>query len=338
MTNHNQLLNDLLKEFCVCYDIDLSDKQAIKQAIKDKPVPASILEQIEDRVDIQVDKIFDLKQLVLTQKFTQPPNRYSAASLIKKLEDLGIGRPSTYASIISTLQDREYVEKGVASMKPSSLGRKVDRILKDNFILVTSSEMTANMEEKLDQISEDKLDSQKVISDFWSSFKKEIDEKQAKLLENKEQYRTTQTDVLCPTCSGNMELKSGRFGEYFQCLNTREHQFPKNFREYESALVAAHAEFDSLAKGRTCELCTKDLIVRVSKSTLKSYIACPDYKVGNKHTVLSIKSLQDGKDNNSKNDSKSDSKNSTKSKTNDKLATKTTNKTVNKKAKKAKKE
>ncbi len=112
-------------------------------------------------------------------------------------------------------------------------------------------------------------------------------------MKDKQKYKNTQTDVKCPKCGSDMELKIGRFGEYFQCLAVHEHQFPKNFREYEEALKKAEEEYNHLLKNQKCEECGKDLIVRVSRSSLKPYIACPDYRVGNKHTVLSIKKLQE---------------------------------------------
>jgi ssDNA-binding Zn-finger/Zn-ribbon topoisomerase 1 len=85
-----------------------------------------------------------------------------------------------------------------------------------------------------------------------------------------------------------MELKIGRFGEFFQCQNIKEHQFPKNFKEYQVALEKYVDKYTPQIAGRKCEVCDKDLIVRVSKSSLKPYIACPEYKVGNKHTVTNI--------------------------------------------------
>jgi DNA topoisomerase I len=246
--------------------------------------------------ELKVGDQLDLSKLIYTQKFTQPPSRYSAASLIKKLEEQGIGRPSTYATIISTLQDRGYVEGKGNSMKPTTLGMKVSKLLKENFTDVTGSTMTAEMEDNLDKIAGGDKTYIDVLKSFWGEFKEEIETKTPGLKENRTKYKTSETDILCPKCGSQMELKIGRFGEYYQCLAFREHQFPKNFREYEKALAEAQAKYTHQAEGKKCEVCGKDLIVRASKSSLKPYIACPEYKVGNKHTVMNIdlKDIKEG--------------------------------------------
>ncbi len=229
-----------------------------------------------------------LKNLLYTQKFTKPPARYSAASLIKKMEELGIGRPSTYASIISTLQDRLYVENQQNVLHPLALGLKIDDLLSENFTEVTSSDMTAKMEENLDGISRGEKGYEEVLNDFWQNFKAEVESKVGQITQKRSQYTSMDTDVKCPVDGSGMELKLGRFGDYYQCSEHKEHQFPKNFREYEVALKEAQAKYADQVKGKKCEVCAKDLIVRVSKSTLNPYIACPEYQVGNKHTVLSV--------------------------------------------------
>lgn len=235
-----------------------------------------------------------LKDIFYFQKFTQPPSRYSPSSLIKKMEELGIGRPSTYASIISTLQDRAYVEDNNKTLIPTTLGIKINGILTENFTQVTSAEMTASMEEDLDEISRGESDYQKVLDEFWWSFKKEVEEKSGGLKSERQKYRETETDVIDPKYGDKMVLKVGRFGEYYQNPQHPESMYPKNFREYQVALKKAQEDYGHLTKGLKCEECGKDLIVRVSKKSLKPYIACPDYRVGNKHTVKSIKELQGG--------------------------------------------
>jgi DNA topoisomerase-1 len=238
--------------------------------------------------NIQKDQKFTLTQLINIQNFTKPPSRFTAASLIKKLEELGIGRPSTYASIIATLQDREYVETNKNQMLPTALGMKVNDLLTDNFQQITSSELTAEMEENLDEISRGEKAYNQVLGDFWWNFKQEVESKSKNLAEQRDKYKSTSTDVKCPVCQSEMDLKIGRFGEYYQCQVHKEHAFPKNFREYEEALKVARELYENQAKGKHCSECGKELIVRVSKSSLKPYIACSDYQVGNQHTVKPI--------------------------------------------------
>lgn len=229
-----------------------------------------------------------LSQLNNEQHFTKPPSRFSPASLIKKLEELGIGRPSTYASIISTLQDREYIDIQKNSIFPTTLGIKVGQLLSDNFRQVTQKDLTAELENQLDAISRGEKNYEEVVAAFWNPFKAEVEEKSKKLTSERAKYLSSPTEVKCPECGSEMELKLGRFGEYYQCLTTKEHQFTKNFKEYNETLALAKVEYADQAKGKFCEDCGKELIVRVSKSSLNPYIACSEYKVGNKHTVMSI--------------------------------------------------
>jgi DNA topoisomerase-1 len=235
----------------------------------------------------QGDEMY-LSELVSLQNFTNPPSRYSAASLIKKLEELGIGRPSTYASIISTLNDRQYVETTGSSMKPTTLGVKVSDLLADNFSQVTGSEFTARMENDLDKISRGEESYQKLLENFWWDFKKHVDETIDASSDMRSKYAKTETDVIDPKHGDKMVLRVGRFGEYYQNPNHPEVMYPKNFRELAVAEKEAHEKFDSQAEGLKCEECGKPLIVRVSKSSLNPYIACPDYRVGNKHTVKPV--------------------------------------------------
>ncbi len=244
----------------------------------------------------QGDKMY-LQEIFCFQKFTQPPTRYSPASLVKKMEELGIGRPSTYATIISTLYERGYVQENNKTLIPTSLGMKINEILTTTFTQVTSSEMTAKMEDDLDRISKGEIDYETVLNDFWWDFKKLVDSKSETLKRDRQKYRDTETEVRCPKYGDKMILKIGKFGEYYQNPNHPECIYPKNFKEYEAALKEAQAKFGNLAEGLFCEECGKPLIVRVSKTTLKPYIACPDYKIGNKHTIKSIASLQVGESN-----------------------------------------
>jgi DNA topoisomerase-1 len=249
--------------------------------------PSSITEK-PDNIILQKDQDIYLRQVAALQNFTKPPSRYSPASLIKKMEELGIGRPSTYASIISTLTDRNYAEIKQNVIYPSTLGIKVSDLLTENFTEVTGSELTANMEDNLDQISRGEKEYKQVLSEFWINFKQQVESQSPKVSEFKSKYQTTQTDVLDPKFGEAMVLKVGRFGEYYQNPNHPESIYPKNFREVEAALAIATEQFKDQIVGKVCDECQKPLIVRVSKATLNTYIACPDYKVGNKHTVLSV--------------------------------------------------
>lgn len=249
--------------------------------------------------DLKNGDILDLKKLIFEQKFTKPPSRYSQASLIKKLEEIGIGRPSTYATIISTLQERNYVENQKNQMKPTVLGMQVNTLLSDNFTSVTSSELTANLEDNLDLISVGETNYETVIKNYWDDLNKQIDNSSINIENNRRKYKSTQSEEICPTCNSEMEIVIGRFGEFLQCKSEKTHQFALNYREYNKILEESVSQYQHLCKGTKCSECQNELIVRVSKSSLKPYIACKEYRVGNKHTVISIKKAMGEEDNDS---------------------------------------
>lgn len=292
---------DLFEEYCRYHRFDYQALKAklenkslskeeflekIRQLLAEKPVPVDILSKYQP--NIQLGSQFRLLSLLCQQKWTSAPKRFSAATLIKKLEELGIGRPSTYATIISTLEERGYVETQNKSLKPTPLGLKVSQVLEDNFPQIVSSQLTADMEEKLDKIANNQEEYEQVLSNFWQPLKTQIQVKMQEVQSKKDIYRTTEVKEICPECQAQMVLKIGQYGEYFQCLQNSKHQFPKNFREYKQILDQAYQLFQTQTFGKKCALCQKDLVVRVSKSTLNPYIACPDYKVGNKHTVMQV--------------------------------------------------
>ncbi|MBC7472060.1 MAG: type I DNA topoisomerase [candidate division SR1 bacterium] len=239
-------------------------------------------------LNIKKNETLYLQELEYLQKFTQPPYRFSPASLIKRLEELGIGRPSTYATIISTLHDREYVEDKAQTLIPTTLGMKINILLVENFTEVTGAELTARMEDNLDDISRGEKEYEDVLQNFWGDFKKQVEAKIPTLKEDRAKYTSSESDVEDPKFGDKMVLKVGRFGEYYQNPNHPEIMYPKNFRELETAEKEAHLQYDNQAKGQFCVECKKELVVRVSKSSLNTYIACAEYKVGNKHTVTSV--------------------------------------------------
>ncbi|MBA5850478.1 type I DNA topoisomerase [Clostridium sp. cel8] len=149
------------------------------------------------------------------QHFTQPPARYSEASLVKTLEENGIGRPSTYAPIISTLLDRKYIERDKKTLLPTELGDIVNNIVSEYFRQVVDVEFTAEMEDKLDRIEEGKEDWRKVVEEFFEPMKKAIDiaEKEVAKITIEDKV----TDIKCDKCGRFMVIKHGRFGDFLAC-------------------------------------------------------------------------------------------------------------------------
>lgn len=172
-----------------------------------------ILPEISEGDDLKVNGIFP------EQHFTQPPARYTEASLVKTLEELGIGRPSTYAPTIATILNREYVEKNGSSLQPTELGTLVTEILEANFSKLMDVDFTAKLENELDTIEEGEANWKEVVKESYEPFEEAIKE----ALENIEKVNMDiETDEICELCGSNMVIKYGRFGKFMACKNYPE--------------------------------------------------------------------------------------------------------------------
>ena len=170
-----------------------------------------------DFPNIQKDDQLKLVKLNIKEDFTKPPARLTESSLIKKLESDGIGRPSTYAAIINTLKDREYVTLKGKSFVPTELGYEVERVLDENFKNFMNVKFTADMENKLDDIAEGKEKWQEILKNFYTELSKYI-EKYKKIVDADEN-KVIESDMPCPCGGGYMIMKNGRFGRYLACSN-----------------------------------------------------------------------------------------------------------------------
>jgi DNA topoisomerase-1 len=188
-----------------------------------------------------------------TQHFTQPPPRYSEASLVKRLEELGIGRPSTYASILQTLKDREYVRVDKGRFVPEESGRLVTAFLERFFEKYVSYDYTAELEEELDDVSGGRLEWHKLLDDFWRDFRPKTNE----VMEQKPSEITAALDEflapwlyppradgsdprICPQCgTGNLSLRGGRYGAFIACSNYPECKYTQRFGQADRQAQAA---------------------------------------------------------------------------------------------------
>ena len=170
-----------------------------------------------DFPNIQKNDKLKLVKLNIKEDFTKPPARLTESSLIKKLESDGIGRPSTYAAIINTLKDREYVTLKGKSFVPTELGYEVERVLDENFKNFMNVKFTADMENKLDDIAEGKEKWQEILKNFYTELSKYI-EKYKKIVDADEN-KVIESDMPCPCGGGYMIMKNGRFGRYLACSN-----------------------------------------------------------------------------------------------------------------------
>ena len=166
---------------------------------------------------LEQGQVLKLKELKSEQKFTQPPARYTEATLIKALEENGIGRPSTYAPIITTIIDRGYVERDQKKLKPTLLGRAVDGLMLEQFPNIVDVKFSAHMEEELDTIENGKTDWHEVIDDFYTDFDKTLKEAEVKMEGKRIKVPDEETDEVCELCGRKMVIKSGRYGKFLAC-------------------------------------------------------------------------------------------------------------------------
>jgi DNA topoisomerase-1 len=211
------------------------------------------------------------------QHFTEPPPRFTEATLVKALEEKGIGRPSTYAAIMTTIQDREYVEKKEGRFHPSALGKTVNDVLIDGgFDDLFNETYTARMEEELDEIEEGKLKWTDALEDFYGKFKQDLDQfqKYAREIKNKE----TPTDEVCLKCgTAGMVQKLGRFGKYLKCPNcgaTRDAE-PVAASDGGPSSAQGSADGNEVEEVEACELCGKQMHLR--RGRFGPFYGCSGY-------------------------------------------------------------
>jgi len=167
--------------------------------------------------DLKKDDVLSLKSLEPNQHFTQPPPRYTEATLIKALEENGIGRPSTYAPTISTIISREYVERDKKALLPTALGEVVTDLMKGNFSDIVDVDFTAKMETDLDKVEDGKLNWVKTVSDFYGGFEVVLETAEKNMDGVRVKVPEVETEEVCDLCGRNMVIKSGRFGKFLAC-------------------------------------------------------------------------------------------------------------------------
>ncbi len=167
--------------------------------------------------DLTVGEKASVTKIQKEQHFTQPPARYTEATLVKAMEEKGVGRPSTYASIVSTIQDREYVNKVDKKLAPTPLGEVVNGLMMERFNDIIDVEFTANMESRLDQVEEGKRRWKDVLADFYTGFRQELEAAETALEGIRLKVPEEVTEEICEFCGKNMVIKMGRFGKFLAC-------------------------------------------------------------------------------------------------------------------------
>jgi DNA topoisomerase-1 len=213
---------------------------------------------------MQVNEMLDLHSLKPEQHFTQPPPRYTEASLIKELEELGIGRPSTYVPIISTIQDRGYVDQDQRRFVPTWLGETINEVMNKHFPEIVDVSFTADMERKLDDVEEGRYAWTEFLRGFYGDFKTAMEKAEAEM--DRVQKPTEELDEQCPECGRNLIIRTGRFGRFVSCSGFPECRYSRSFVNKTGAL---------------CPNCGGDLVERKTKQKKRIFYGCVNYPTCN---------------------------------------------------------
>jgi DNA topoisomerase-1 len=213
---------------------------------------------------LEANQQLDLRGLLPEQHFTQPPPRYTEATLVKALEERGIGRPSTYAPILSTIQDRGYVTREDKRFKPTDVGELVNDLLVGNFPEIVDLDFTANMEERLDDIATGERPWVPVLREFYTPFEATIEKAQAEIEHVNKSAEVT--DVMCDKCGKPMAIKLGRFGRFLSCTG---------FPECRNARPLNGDPAEPELTDETCTDCGKQMVVRSGR--FGKFLACSGY-------------------------------------------------------------
>lgn len=216
--------------------------------------------------EIKTGDKLDIAKLEALQHFTSPPARYSEAGLVKAMEALGIGRPSTYAPTIATIVDRQYVTKEDKRLAPTEMGEIVNKLLMEHFHDIVSYDFTAKMEDDLDEVADGKIKWQPVIKDFYIPFEENLEKKEKEI--DKKELTEQKTDEVCEKCGSPMIIKLGRFGKFLACSNYPDCKNTKPINE--------NGEIEEPEKvDEACPECGKPMIMKTGR--FGKFIACSDY-------------------------------------------------------------
>ena len=209
---------------------------------------------------LDIAERLDFHKLSSDQHFTQPPARFTEASLIKELEERGIGRPSTYVPIVSTVQERGYVEQQDRRFVPTWLGETVNDLMIKHFPQIVDAGFTATMERRLDAVEEGESEWTAFLTDFYAALKDQLSKAESEM--NRVQKPIEETDEMCPVCGKPLVIRTGRFGRFIACSGYPECSFKKPF---------------VIKTGATCRECGGELVERKSRKSAKVFYGCANF-------------------------------------------------------------
>jgi DNA topoisomerase-1 len=230
-------------------------------------------EQSETLPDLKKGDQLKLLEVLPKQHFTQPPPRYTEATLVKALEENGVGRPSTYASILSTIQEKEYVLLAERKFMPTDLGKLVNELLVAHFPEIMEVEFTASMEQKLDQIEEGEVDWLAVLKKFYGPFHETLLKAEAEMQSVKQ--RIIPTEIPCELCPGKMVIRWGKNGEFLACEKFPDCKHTRDFTRNENGELIPVQREQPEESGEICEKCGRPLVYKRGK--YGKFLACSGY-------------------------------------------------------------
>lgn len=240
--------------FMAVYQEGIDDKK-LEDAAAEKLLPP-----------MEEGQVLPLKEVIPTQHFTEPPPRYTEASLVKALEEHGIGRPSTYASIIATLKNREYVEVDNKRFRATDIGMVVNKFLTHYFTQYVDYDFTARLEDELDAVSRGEKEWVPLLEEFWTPFKKLIDHTQENV--SRADVTEEKTDEKCPECQSELVIKLGKRGRFYGCKGYPECTYTRNAGDESDSDEAETID-------RDCPKCSSKLLVRHGR--YGKFIGCSGY-------------------------------------------------------------
>ena len=227
----------------------------------------------DDFPELNEGGILKLNELEPKQHFTMPPPRFSEASLVKELEENGIGRPSTYAAILSTIREKGYVDLVKGYFKPNELGFIVNDLLVKSFPDVFDVEFTANMENDLDRIEAAEVNYSEVLTKFYDAFKKELETASTGMLSVK--GIGFSTDLTCPQCNHRLNIRMGKNGQFLGCSNYPKCTYTRNYTRDEKGVVHPIEPSSDQTSDRICDKCGKPMLIKEGR--YGTFYACSGY-------------------------------------------------------------
>ncbi len=234
----------------------------------------------EDVRDIKIPELLEgqklgMEKIIPGKHFTEPPARYTESSIVKFLEANGIGRPSTYAPIISTIVSRNYVKLERKVFYPTELGEITTKLMKESFADIVDCKFTAQMEDMLDDIASGESNTEKVLGAFWTGFEKELEEAEKNIDKMGVAMPVEETDMICEKCGSKMIIKNGRYGKFAACPNFPKCKNTKPLNPVKPAEEKAPRKEPEIVPGMKCEKCGADMVLRTGK--FGSFYACSNY-------------------------------------------------------------